>query len=67
MFALFTTTANPLRLTPATEMGKEVIMMNKMNYNAPELELIAITDDIITTSQNDKPFVGEDDELDISN
>ena len=48
-------------------MSKEVIMMNKMNYNAPEIQLIAITDDIITASLGDKPFVGEDDDLDISN
>ena len=42
-------------------------MMKRNNYNAPELELINIdATDIITTSPSDKPFVGEDDELDIN-
>ena len=42
-------------------------MMTKMNYNAPEFELINIeAPDIITTSPNGLPFVGEDDELDIN-
>lgn len=43
------------------------MMNNKMNYNAPEFELINIdATDIITTSPSDRPFVGEDDELDIN-
>ena len=38
--------------------------MKKNNYNTPEVELIVIeTSDIITTSPSDKPFVGEDDNL----
>ena len=42
-------------------------MMTKMSYNAPELELITLdATDIITTSIGDRPFVGEDDELDIN-
>ena len=42
-------------------------MMKRNNYNAPEFELINIdATDIITTSPSDRPFVGEDDELDIN-
>lgn len=41
--------------------------MKRNNYNAPEFELVTIeTNDIITTSPSDRPFVGEDDELDIN-
>ena len=41
--------------------------MKKMNYSAPEFELVLIPcDDIITTSIGDKPFAGEDDTLDIT-
>ena len=38
--------------------------MEKMNYTAPEFELVLIpAEDIITTSIGDKPFLGEDDDL----
>lgn len=41
--------------------------MKRNNYNAPEFELIKVeATDIITTSPNGLPFVGEDDELDIN-
>ena len=42
-------------------------MMKRNTYNAPKFELINIdATDIITTSPSDRPFVGEDDELDIN-
>ena len=42
-------------------------MENKNNYSKPRLEVTPIaSDDIITTSVGNKPFVGEDDEFDLN-
>lgn len=41
-------------------------MNNKMNYIAPELELIEVAKNDVITTSNDLPFLGEDDSLDIS-
>lgn len=41
------------------------MMNNKMNYIAPELELIEIAENDIIATSTGNPFVGEDDEFDI--
>ncbi len=42
-------------------------MMNKkMNYIAPELELIEVAKNDVISTSSDLPFLGEDDALDIN-